>query len=93
MSSMAFPVLDSHSAVQAVVLGDVDTTLAASAIMRDHGLQVSAIRPPTVPRNAARLRITLSAAHSDAQFDLLVRALTEVNDFYAGRQAGKAHES
>lgn len=93
MSSMAFPVLDSHSAVQTVVLGDVDTTLAASAIMRDHGLQVWAIRPSTVPRNAARLRITLSVAHSDTQFDLLVRALTEVNDFYAGRQARKAHES
>lgn len=93
MSGMAFPVLDSNSAVQAVVLGDVDTTLAASAIMRDHGLQVSAIRPPTVPRNAARLRITLSAAHSDSQFDLLVRALTVVNEFYIGRQVGKAHEN
>ncbi|WP_339858574.1 8-amino-7-oxononanoate synthase [Pseudohongiella acticola] len=86
-SAMALPVLDSHSAVQAVVLGDIDATLAASAVMRDHGLQVSAIRPPTVPRGEARLRITLSAAHSDEQFDLLIRALGAIDEQYRDRRA------
>ena len=86
-SAMALPVLDSHSAVQAVVLGDIDETLAASAVMRDHGLQVSAIRPPTVPRGEARLRITLSAAHSDEQFDLLIRALGAIDEQYRARRA------
>ncbi|MEX0739381.1 MAG: 8-amino-7-oxononanoate synthase [Pseudohongiella sp.] len=93
MRGMAFPVLDSHSAVQAVVLGDVAATLAASAIMRDHGLQVSAIRPPTVPRGEARLRITLSAAHTDAQFDQLVQALTVVNEQYRASAAGTRDEN
>ena len=90
MSGMAFPVLESHSAVQAVVLGDVDTTLAASALLRDHGLQVSAIRPPTVPRGEARLRITLSAVHTDAQFDQLIQALAVVNRHYIASQSGRA---
>lgn len=88
--AMALPVLESLSAVQAVVLGDVSATLAASAIMRDHGLQVSAIRPPTVPRGEARLRITLSAAHTDAQFDRLLQALSVVNEYYCTSQARKA---
>lgn len=90
MSGMAFPVLDSHSAVQALVLGDVETTLAASVILRDHGLQVSAIRPPTVPRGSARLRITLSALHTDTQLDQLLQALTVVNEFYIATQARRA---
>lgn len=93
MKDMAFPVLDSQSAVQAVVLGDVGETLAASAILRDHGLQVSAIRPPTVPLGKARLRITLSAAHTDAHFDQLLQALTVVNEHYYASQARKADAS
>lgn len=80
---MAFPVLASDSAVQAVVLGGVKETLAASALLREHGLQVSAIRPPTVPRGESRLRITLSAAHTDEQLDRLLSALAEVSDTYS----------
>lgn len=93
MSGMAFPVLDSQSAVQGVVLGDVQATLAASALLRDHGLQVSAIRPPTVPRGEARLRITLSAAHSDAQFEQLLQALTAVNTQYLASQSRRSDAS
>ncbi|MBC53134.1 MAG: 8-amino-7-oxononanoate synthase [Gammaproteobacteria bacterium] len=93
MADMAFPVLDSHSAVQAVVLGDVDTTLAASALLRDHGLQVSAIRPPTVPRGEARLRITLSAVHTDTQFDQLLQALMVVNDRFIASRSRSANAS
>lgn len=91
MAGMAFPVLDSTSAVQAVVLGDVETTLAASGILRDHGLQVSAIRPPTVPRGEARLRITLSAAHTDSHVEQLIQALRVVNEQYIASQPGRGH--
>jgi 8-amino-7-oxononanoate synthase len=65
----------SATPVQVVILGDVARTLAASAQLRRAGFWVSAIRPPTVPPGTARLRITLSAAHAEADVDALVAAL------------------
>jgi 8-amino-7-oxononanoate synthase len=47
---------------------------AAQALER-HGFLVGAIRPPTVPRGQARLRITLSAAHGETDIDRLLDAL------------------
>jgi 8-amino-7-oxononanoate synthase len=68
-----------HSAletpIQPLVLGDEGKALSLSAWLRLRGYWVAAIRPPTVPADTARLRITLSAAHSDAQVDGLVEAI------------------
>lgn len=61
-----------------VVLGTEERALAASARLRERGYFVRAIRPPTVPRGTSRLRIALSAAHTDAQVDGLVEALAGV---------------
>jgi 7-keto-8-aminopelargonate synthetase-like enzyme len=58
-----------------VVLGDEERALAASAALLAQGLLVPAIRPPTVPAGTSRLRITLSAAHADADVDRLLAAL------------------
>jgi 8-amino-7-oxononanoate synthase len=58
-----------------VVLGDEDTAVAAAATLLERGLLVPAIRPPTVPVGTSRLRVALSAAHTDAQIDALVAAL------------------
>lgn len=66
---------DSATAIQALVIGPNDQALAVMENLRSHGLWVPAIRPPTVPEGTARLRIALSAAHSDADIDRLVQTL------------------
>ncbi len=67
--------MPSETPIQPLVAGDSQTALALSAELRNHGIYVTAIRPPTVPTGMARLRITLSAAHSEAQVDHLLAAL------------------
>ncbi|MFO7859501.1 MAG: 8-amino-7-oxononanoate synthase [Ectothiorhodospiraceae bacterium] len=67
----------SDSAIQPVVLGAAEPAVAASDALLQQGYLVSAIRPPTVPQGTARLRVTLSAAHSEAQVDGLVAALAD----------------
>lgn len=68
----------SMSPIVPVVMGDESRALAASRELEARGILVSAIRPPTVPAGTARLRITLSATHEDAQVDALIAALAEV---------------
>jgi 8-amino-7-oxononanoate synthase len=63
------------SPVVPVVLGDEDSAMAASAALYERGLVVPAIRPPTVPVGTSRLRLALSAAHTDEQVDRLIGAL------------------
>jgi len=58
------------------VLGDAERALQASRVLEQNGFLVTAIRPPTVPAGKARLRVTLSAAHSEADVDRLLDALT-----------------
>jgi 8-amino-7-oxononanoate synthase len=65
--------------VLAVVLGDEATALAASAELLEQGLLVPAIRPPTVAPGTSRLRVALSAAHTDDQVEQLVAALARLN--------------
>jgi len=65
----------SQTPIQPVILGSAETALAASEALRYAGFWVVAIRPPTVPEGSARLRITLSAAHTEAEVDALVVAL------------------
>jgi 8-amino-7-oxononanoate synthase len=55
----------SRSPIFSLVLGAPERALAAAAQLRERGLLVKAIRPPTVPAGTSRLRITVSAAHSD----------------------------
>jgi 8-amino-7-oxononanoate synthase len=61
-----------------LVIGAETDALAAAAALLERGLLVPAIRPPTVPPGTSRLRVALSAAHSDAQVDRLVDALAEL---------------
>ena len=58
-----------------MVLGSAERALAWSRALEASGILVTAIRPPTVPEGSARLRITFSAAHSEADVDRLLAAL------------------
>lgn len=69
---------ESPTAIQPVVIGPNDAALAVMDGLRARGLWVPAIRPPTVAEGTARLRIALSAAHTEADIDRLVQALTEL---------------
>jgi 7-keto-8-aminopelargonate synthetase-like enzyme len=63
------------SPIVPMVLGDERRALAASARLLEEGLLVPAIRPPTVAPGTSRLRVALSAAHTDAQVERLAKAL------------------
>ncbi|PIE40632.1 MAG: 8-amino-7-oxononanoate synthase [Gammaproteobacteria bacterium] len=67
--------MPSETAIQPLLIGCSQTAIALSDRLLQQGFLVSAIRPPTVPKDTARLRITLSAAHSEQQVDELVNAL------------------
>ncbi len=66
------------SPIVPIVIGDEDDAMAASELLRRRGIDVTAIRPPTVPEGTSRLRITLSAAHTAEDVERLVEALREV---------------
>jgi 8-amino-7-oxononanoate synthase len=72
--------LPSDTAIQPLVIGASAEAVAASAALAREGLLVPAIRPPTVPRGTARLRISLSAAHELADVERLAAALNDVED-------------
>ena len=72
--------LPSETAIQPVIIADNAATIATGKALMAQGFWVGAIRPPTVPAGTARLRITLSAAHSTEQVDQLAAALLSIEE-------------
>lgn len=72
------------SPIVPVVIGDEDDAVAASRSLLEQGFLVPAIRPPSVPAGSSRLRITLSAAHTDEQVKALAGALARLSAVPAG---------
>ncbi|MGD9787294.1 MAG: 8-amino-7-oxononanoate synthase [Sulfuricellaceae bacterium] len=70
--------MDSETPIQPLLVGGNEETLAVSEGLLERGILVPAIRPPTVPKGGARLRISLSAAHSPEDVDRLLDALKEL---------------
>ncbi|ADC61482.1 8-amino-7-oxononanoate synthase [Allochromatium vinosum] len=70
--------MDSPTPIQPILAGSAEQALAWSAALEAAGLLVTAIRPPTVPEGTARLRITLSAAHTADDIDRLLAALARL---------------
>ena len=69
--------MESTTAIQPLVLGDAEHTLAVANKLKEKGVWLTAIRPPTVPFNTARLRVTLSSAHQADDIKKLVDSLVE----------------
>ena len=76
-ADIGLTLMDSPTPIQPILIGDSERALKLSALLKARGLLVGAIRPPTVPVGSARLRVTLSAAHSEAQLEQLLDALAE----------------
>ena len=77
LSGLAQPLLPSPTAIQPLIIGGNEAAVQLAGQLFERSLWVPAIRPPTVPTGTARLRISLSAAHSNDQMDALIQALRE----------------
>jgi len=78
LHDLPWPLMPSTTAIQPLLIGDNQAALDMSTALRERGIWVAAIRPPTVPQGTARLRITLSAAHNAADVTRLIEALHEL---------------
>jgi 8-amino-7-oxononanoate synthase len=77
-AQLGLHLMESTTPIQPLLVGDAHEAIRISEALQERGILISAIRPPTVPEGTARLRITLSAAHSEEQVDHLLAALEEV---------------
>jgi 8-amino-7-oxononanoate synthase len=75
---IGLPLAESSTPIQPIVLGTPERAHRWGQALQRAGILVAAIRPPTVPEGSARLRITLTAAHSVAQVDALLSVLAEI---------------
>ncbi len=78
LGDLPWQLMPSDTAIQPLLVGDNKQALALSEGLRARGIWVAAIRPPTVPQGTARLRITLSAAHTEEDVERLIGALHEL---------------
>ncbi len=76
-ADMDLPLLPSTSAIQPLLVGSASKAMELSAALRQAGILVAAIRPPTVAPGQSRLRITFSAAHNEQQLDRLLSVLAD----------------
>ena len=74
---LGFALPESASPIQPLVVGDPQATLEMSRELEERGCLCTAIRPPSVPAGTSRLRVTLTAAHTDVDVDRLLCALEE----------------
>jgi 8-amino-7-oxononanoate synthase len=73
---LSLQVQDSSSPIQPLLTGSAERALQMSEFLYDNGFLVTPIRPPTVPVNTSRLRITISAEHIEEDIDMLLEALS-----------------
>ena len=83
---LELPILPSQTPIQPILIKNTEQTMALSAYLLQNGFLINAIRPPTVPENTSRLRISLSALHTENEIDRLLEQvdiglkLIKIND-------------
>ena len=83
MIGLPFTLANSRTAIQPLVVGANATAVGLSEALLERGFWVPAIRPPTVPQGTARLRVSLTAAHTHADIDALADALAALAPEFA----------
>ena len=78
-NQLGLNLMASDTAIQPILIGDAQQALNMSEKLKQQGIMVTAIRSPTVPVGSARLRVTLSAAHTSQQVDQLLGALAKLS--------------
>lgn len=78
LTGLPWPLLPSRTPIQPLIVGSNEAAVTLSEALLARGLRVPAIRPPTVPAGSARLRISVSAAHSLEDIGRLCDALHEI---------------
>jgi len=84
LEPLKFDTIGSETQIIPLMIGDTKTTLDISQFLFDHGIFLSAIRPPTVPKDTSRLRLTVTAMHTKSDIDHLVSKLAEAKEEYLG---------
>jgi len=77
-AALDLPLMESRTPIQPLLAGESLRALEWSRLLESKGVLVTPIRPPTVPDGAARLRITLSAAHQERDIDRLLEVLGQL---------------
>lgn len=80
LHDLGFVVIDSKTPIQGILLYDADKSIELANFLYENKILVAAIRPPTVPENTSRLRISLSASHKFSDIDKLLEVLKKYQD-------------
>ena len=83
LAALGFSIAPTESPILPVMIGESDAAIAMASALIERGIYVIAIRPPTVPRGTARLRVTPIASHTTADLDKALAAFQS-----AGRELG-----
>jgi 7-keto-8-aminopelargonate synthetase-like enzyme len=70
--------MSGESPIVPVIVGQASRAVEAGETLREAGMLVLAVRPPTVPKGTSRLRVTLSSEHSDEEVDRLIRSVRDL---------------
>ena len=78
LTSMGYQLTKTESPILPILVKDTELATKMSRLLREKGMYIPAIRPPTVPKNTSRLRITVTAEHSPEQIDSALNAIKQI---------------